>query len=97
MCVIQLLILSLSLKMLAASSPLYYVTALTALFESICGIVDQHQPIVEKYYGEGKMFAVIRRVISECDKSVETLVSDWERDRDIMKQVSSAHNMSQHD
>ena len=31
-----------------ASSPNYYTTALSCLFESIAMIVDQHQPVVEK-------------------------------------------------
>ncbi|KAG5219426.1 COG4 transport protein-domain-containing protein [Salix suchowensis] len=38
-------------KNTTASSPMYYITALTALYESVAMIVDQHQPVVEKYYG----------------------------------------------
>lgn len=89
MCVLQPLPFSLSLRALAASSPLYYVTALTALFESVCGIVDQHQPIVEKYYGEGKMLTVVSRLITECDNSVSQLITSWETDRAIEQMVSS--------
>ncbi|TFY55596.1 hypothetical protein EVG20_g9262 [Dentipellis fragilis] len=54
------------------SSPLYYVTALTALFESIAMIVDQHQPVVERYYGHGKMTSVITRLLQECDRLADT-------------------------
>ncbi|KAJ7720129.1 hypothetical protein DFH07DRAFT_309070 [Mycena maculata] len=56
------------------SSPLYYITALTALFESIALIMDQHQPVVEKYYWRGKMQNVVARLLEECDRIVQGLV-----------------------
>ena len=71
-----------------ATSALYYVTSLTALFESICSIVDQHQPVVEKYYGTGKMQTVVTHLIKECDKVVKRLLSDWEDVRHMNRKVS---------
>ncbi|KXN87736.1 Conserved oligomeric Golgi complex subunit 4 [Leucoagaricus sp. SymC.cos] len=58
------------------SSPLYYITSLTSLFESIAMIVDQHQPVVEKYYGTGKMTSVISRLLEECDRVTKSLLED---------------------
>ena len=72
-----------------ASSPLYYITALTALFESIAMIVDQHQPVVEKYYGHGKMRLVVQRLLEEADRVTKTLRTNWEEDRSIKRKVSS--------
>lgn len=72
-----------------ASSPLYYITALTALFESIAMIVDQHQPVVEKYYGRGKMRLVVQRLLEEADRVTKTLRVNWEEDRSIRRKVSS--------
>lgn len=66
------------------------MTALTALFESVCNIIDQHQLIVEKYYGIGKMQTVILRLLKECDNSVKKLLDGWEEDRDLKRKVSSA-------
>ncbi|KAH8117158.1 COG4-domain-containing protein [Phellopilus nigrolimitatus] len=86
------------------SSPLYYVTALTALFESVCNIVDQHQPVVEKYYGQGKMQTVVRTLIRECDKVVKRLIDGWEDERSMDQKVAetsatafsaSAYSMTQ--
>lgn len=71
----------------AASSPLYFVTALTALFESIAMIVDQHQPVVEKYYGAGKMRLVVERLLDECDRVTKSLKENWEEDRSIQRKV----------
>jgi hypothetical protein len=70
-----------------ASSPLYYITALTALFESIAMIVDQHQPVVESYYGTGKMASVIARLLQECDRVCKGLIEGWEEERAMKRKV----------
>jgi len=72
---------------LIASSPLYYITALTALFESIALIVDQHQPIVDKYYGNGKMDNVVTRLIQECDRVVKSTLDSFEEERAMQRKV----------
>ncbi|RXW21014.1 hypothetical protein EST38_g4842 [Candolleomyces aberdarensis] len=69
------------------SSPLYFITALTALFESIAMIVDQHQPVVEKYYGKGKMRLVVQRLLDECDRVTKTLRENWEEDRNVKRKI----------
>jgi hypothetical protein len=73
---------------LTASSPLYYITNLTTLLESIALIIDQHQPVVEKYYGEGKMRVVVVRLQAEGDKGVKSLVEGWEEERRVGRLVS---------
>ena len=72
---------------LPALSPLYYITALTALFESIALIVDQHQPVVEKYYGSGKMGLVLERLLQEADRVVQDLLEGWEEERSMKRKV----------
>lgn len=51
-------------------------------------IVDQHQPVVEKYYGSGKMSSVIERLLEECDRVVKQLIDGWEEDRAMRRKVS---------
>jgi hypothetical protein len=70
-----------------ASSPLYFVTALTALLESVAMIVDHHQPVVDKYYGAGKMTIVIKRLLDECDRVVRLTLDSWREDRSIKRKV----------
>ncbi|KAH9951407.1 COG4-domain-containing protein [Amylocystis lapponica] len=70
------------------SSPLYFVTALTALFESIAMIVDHHQPVVEKYYGPGKMTSVLERLLKESDRVVKDLIEGWEEERTMKRKLS---------
>ncbi len=50
-------------------------------------IVDQHQPVVEKYYGPGKMKSVVARLLEECDRVTKTLRNGWEEDRSIQRKV----------
>lgn len=73
----------------AASSPLYYITNLTTLLESIALIIDQHQPVVEKYYGEGRMRVVVVRLQAEGDKGVKSLVEGWEEERRVGRLVGA--------
>jgi len=74
------------------SSPLYYITALTALFENIAMIVDQHQPVVGKYYGPGKMTRVVERLLEECDRVAKGLIERWEEERSMMRKLSDISN-----
>ncbi|KAJ9104524.1 hypothetical protein QFC21_002020 [Naganishia friedmannii] len=71
-----------------ASSPLFYITNLTTLLESIALIIDQHQPVVEKYYGEGKMRVVVGRLQAEGDRGVKSLVEGWEEERRVGRLIS---------
>lgn len=80
---------------LIASSPLYYITALTALFESIALIVDQHQPTVDKYYGAGKMYSVVTRLIQECDRVVKNTLESFEEERAMQRKVSCLESNKQ--
>ncbi|KDR81347.1 hypothetical protein GALMADRAFT_239193 [Galerina marginata CBS 339.88] len=71
-----------------SSSPLYYITTLTSLFESIAMIVDQHQPVVEKYYGPGKMQSVVHRLLEESDRVTKILKDGWEEDRSMQRKLT---------
>ncbi|CAE6470188.1 hypothetical protein ACGC1H_004173 [Rhizoctonia solani] len=73
-----------------ASSPIYYTAALTALYESVAGLIDQHQPVVEKYYGSGNMHTVVARLLRECDRVVNGLYDGWEEERDISRKLADA-------
>jgi len=50
-------------------------------------IVDQHQPVVEKYYGKGKMNSVIERLLEECDRVVQSTLANWREERFIDRMV----------
>jgi len=56
-------------------------------------IVDQHQPVVEGYYGTGKMASVIARLLQECDRVCNGLIEGWEEER-AMKHKVDKHNVN---
>lgn len=66
---------------------MYYITNLTSLLESIAHIIDQHQPVVDKYYGEGRMRKVVGRLVGESDRVVRNLVEGWEEERRVGRLV----------
>lgn len=70
-----------------AQSPTHFSTHLTTLFESIALIISQHQPVVEKYYGPGKMIFVAGALLEECDRVGEKVLSEWEEERRIGRLV----------
>nr|XP_019014836.1 uncharacterized protein I206_00923 [Kwoniella pini CBS 10737]OCF53617.1 hypothetical protein I206_00923 [Kwoniella pini CBS 10737] len=70
------------------SSPLYYLTSLTNLLEAIAHIIDQHQPVVDKYYGKGRMSTVVGRLVGESDRVVRGIVEGWEEERRVGRLIS---------
>ena len=50
-------------------------------------IVDQHQPVVEKYYGPGKMTSVLERLLEESDRVTKSLLDGGEEERSMKRKV----------
>ncbi|GAA5924274.1 hypothetical protein JCM10213_004539 [Rhodosporidiobolus nylandii] len=71
-----------------SQSPTHFSALLTTLFEAIALILSQHQPVVEKYYGEGKMLSVAGSLMAETDKLGLRVLANWEEERRIRKRVA---------
>ncbi|GAA6000376.1 hypothetical protein JCM10207_007985 [Rhodosporidiobolus poonsookiae] len=71
-----------------SSSPTHFSALLTTLFEAIALILSQHQPVVEKYYGDGKMLSVAGSLLRETDQLGLRVLSNWEEERRIRKRVA---------
>lgn len=71
----------------AGQSPTHFSALLTTLFEAIALILSQHQPVVEKYYGEGKMISVAGSLMSETDQIGLKVLANWEEERRIRRRV----------
>ncbi|GAA5938237.1 Golgi transport complex subunit COG4 [Sporobolomyces koalae] len=70
-----------------SQSPAHFSALLTTLFESIALIISQHQPVVEKYYGAGKMLSVATSLMIESDRLGVKVLSNWEEERRIRTRV----------
>ncbi|GAA5924995.1 hypothetical protein JCM1841_004045 [Sporobolomyces salmonicolor] len=71
-----------------SQSPTHFSSLLTTLFESVALILSQHQPVVEKYYGQGKMISVAASLMIETDRLGLRVLANWEEERRIRKRVA---------
>lgn len=64
-----------------------YADAITLLFEGIARIVEIHQPLVETYYGHGKLYSVIEYIQKECDRQVKKILDEFKVRREFNKKA----------
>uniref|UniRef100_A0A8D0BBN1 Conserved oligomeric Golgi complex subunit 4 n=1 Tax=Salvator merianae TaxID=96440 RepID=A0A8D0BBN1_SALMN len=69
-----------------------FADTLTLLFEGIARIVETHQPIVETYYGPGRLYTLTKHLQSECDRQVEKIVDKFIQQRDYHRQFQQVQN-----
>ncbi|XP_004842938.1 conserved oligomeric Golgi complex subunit 4 isoform X1 [Heterocephalus glaber] len=69
-----------------------FADTLTLLFEGIARIVETHQPIVETYYGLGRLYTLIKYLQVECDRQVEKVVDKFTKQRDYQQQFRLVQN-----
>jgi hypothetical protein len=60
-----------------------FADTLILLFETIARIIEAHQPLVETYYGHGRMFTFIKNIQKECDKQVVRILGEFRKQRKI--------------
>lgn len=65
-----------------------YADALTLLFEGLARIIDIHQPLVETYYGPGRLLSVVSLLQRECDNQVKRIVQEFNRQRQVHKKIN---------
>ncbi|KAK2509668.1 hypothetical protein MC885_000662 [Smutsia gigantea] len=58
----------------------------------IARIVETHQPIVETYYGPGRLYTLIKYLQVECDRQVEKVVDKFIKQRDYHQQFRQVQN-----
>ncbi|XP_011506140.1 PREDICTED: conserved oligomeric Golgi complex subunit 4 [Ceratosolen solmsi marchali] len=68
-------------------SAVIFADTITMLFEGIARIIEVHQPIVETYYGPGKLLSCIGILQKECDKQIKKVISEFTKHRKIAKRV----------
>jgi len=61
---------------------------LTLLFEGIARVVEIHQPLIETYYGPGRLVTVLTRLQEECDLQAGNIFGEVRRRRGIKDKVS---------
>nr|CAG4641537.1 EOG090X02VY [Eurycercus lamellatus] len=64
-----------------------FADTLTLLLEGVARIVEIHQPLVETYYGPGRLLQVVEYLQPECDKQANQILSEFRRTRQLDKQI----------
>ncbi|MBW0480142.1 hypothetical protein O181_019857 [Austropuccinia psidii MF-1] len=59
----------------------------TSVFEQLALIIDQHQNLVDKYYGPWSMVTVALHLNKEMDRLVDRLVTSWHADRQLERKL----------
>ncbi|XP_054719485.1 LOW QUALITY PROTEIN: conserved oligomeric Golgi complex subunit 4-like [Uloborus diversus] len=65
-----------------------YADTATLLLEGIARIIEIHQPLIETYYGPGKLFSAIEILQKECDRQFKRILEEFKAQRDFQKKGS---------
>lgn len=64
-----------------------FADVLTLLFENFARVVEVNQPIVENYYGFGRLIQFFEILQQECDREVKRLVAEFHKNRKIQRRM----------
>lgn len=64
-----------------------YADTLILLFEGLARVIDTHQPLLETYYGPGRLLSAVNILQKECDKQVKRIVLEWGKTRQIQRKI----------
>ncbi|KAJ2351376.1 Golgi transport complex subunit 4 [Coemansia sp. RSA 2618] len=64
-----------------------YALRITRLFEAIAAVIDNHFPLVEQYYGPGRMLRVIQRLQMEGARRACMVLDFFEEERHVKRRL----------
>lgn len=70
---------------------------LTTLFEQLALLIDTHQPVVDRHYGEGNFIVgVMPGLQEECDRIGTRIIDSWLEKAAVMRRLEEARNFTFH-
>lgn len=84
--------LALDVKPKDERAAVVFADTMTLLFEGIARIIEIHQPIIETYYGPGKIHKTIIIIQLECDKQVKKILQEFNKIRGITKRLQGIND-----
>ncbi|XP_067007439.2 conserved oligomeric Golgi complex subunit 4 isoform X2 [Anabrus simplex] len=70
-----------------------YADTLTLLFEGIARVIEIHQPLIETYYGPGKLLTVVTYLQRECDRQTKRILTEFNKHRQLEKKVQQVNEL----
>lgn len=74
--------------------PIIYADTLTLLFEGLAKIIDTHQPLIETYYGPGRLLSAIIVLQKESDIQMKRILLEWSKTRQINKKIQIINDLN---
>lgn len=74
--------------------PIIYADTLSLLFEGLAKVIDTHQPLIETYYGPGKLLPAIDVLQKECDVQMKRILLEWTKTRQINKKIQIINDLN---
>ncbi|XP_018565515.1 conserved oligomeric Golgi complex subunit 4 [Anoplophora glabripennis] len=71
-----------------------YADTLTLLFEGLARVIDTHQPLIETYYGPGRLISAVTILQKECDVQVKRVLLEWAKARQVNKKMQTINDLS---
>lgn len=71
-----------------------YADTLTLLYEGLARMIDVHQPLIETYYGPGRLLSVVNILQEECDRQTRRILIEFNKSRQISKKISHITEIS---
>ena len=73
-----------------------FADTLTLLFEGIARTIEIHQPLIETYYGPGRLTQVLTMLQAECDKQANYVFVEFKKKRDLREKVEIVRDQNHH-
>jgi len=71
-----------------ARAAIIYADTMTLLFEGVARTVEIHQPLIETYYGPGRLLTVAASLQIECDRQAVEVAGEFRRRRALSDKVA---------
>lgn len=65
-----------------------YADALTMIFENLARVVEVNQPLLDSYYGNGRLLDLVTVLQRECDQEMRNLLQEFNLNRHINRRIS---------
>lgn len=69
-----------------------FADTLTLIFENIARVIEVNQPIIENYYGNGRLIQMFIILQNECDQEIKKLIQEFRKHRQIQRRTTQIND-----
>lgn len=69
-----------------------FADTLTLLFENFARVMEVNQPIIENFYGYGRLIQLFEILQRECDREVKRLINEFHKQRQISRRMQKIND-----